>query len=259
MKRETILMTLNDVSDAYILEAAPKTKVRSFRGKLTRAVAAAACLCLVLSGAYGATVYAHPASYISLDVNPSIELCLNRWSRVIGVTAYNEEAKTICDRLDLKHKFYTDAVEKVLCDEEFRTYCTQDGKGDLTITIVSDDSLQLREGIEECETYSEHAADFHYADWETAQLAHENECSIGKYAAYEELKKYDAEVSLEDCNEMTMHELHEEIDCHHNGSHDGENELHDSAEESHIPETEHTSSAGQHSETKEETTHHGHH
>ena len=114
MNRETILMTLNDVSDAYILEAAPKTKVRSIRGKLTRAVAAAACLCLVLSGAYGATVYAHPASYISLDVNPSIELSLNRWSRVIGVTAYNEEAKAICDRLDLKHKFYTDAVEKVL-------------------------------------------------------------------------------------------------------------------------------------------------
>ena len=77
--------------------------------------------------------------------------------------------------------------------------------------------------------------------------------------SHEELKKYDAEVSLEDCNEMTMHELHEEIDRHHNGSHDGENELHDSAEESHIPETEHTSSAGQHSETKEETTHHGHH
>lgn len=259
MKSEVIIMTLSDVSDAYILEAAPKTKVRSFRGKLTRAVAAAACLCLVLSGAYGATVYAHPASYISLDVNPSIELCLNRWNRVIGVTAYNEEAQAICDSLTLKHNHYTDAVEKILCNEDFSSYCEKDETSDLTITIVSNDCLQLQEGIEACETYSGHTAEFHHADWETAQLAHENDCSIGKYTAYEELKKYNAEVSLEDCNEMTMHELHEEIDRHHNGSHDGENEIHDSAEESHIPETEHSSSVGQHSETKEETTHHWHH
>lgn len=56
----------------------------------------AACLALVLVGGGGGIVYqrAHAvASVISLDVNPSIELRVNRDEKVLSCTALNEEAK----------------------------------------------------------------------------------------------------------------------------------------------------------------------
>lgn len=66
---------------------------------------AAACLVLVLAGAFG--LYsrqntASVASIVSLDVNPSIEMKLNKDARVVSVTALNQDAVAILDDMDLK-------------------------------------------------------------------------------------------------------------------------------------------------------------
>ncbi len=66
---------------------------------------AAACLVLVLAGAFG--LYsrqntASVASIVSLDVNPSIEMKLNKDARVVSVTALNQDAVAILDGMDLK-------------------------------------------------------------------------------------------------------------------------------------------------------------
>lgn len=192
-------------------------KTIPFRKKMARAIAVAACLCVVLTCGYGATVYAKSTSYISMDVNPSIELCLNKWNRVVKVETYNEEAKTICDRLQLKNRLYTDAVEELLCDPEFSAYCKDNKNSDFVITIASDNYQKLQEGIESCKSYERNCAEIRCANQETVRNAHENNCSIGRYAAYEELQKYDSDLTIEDCNGMTMRELREEIGKHHGG------------------------------------------
>ncbi len=61
---------------------------------------AAACAALVLLGAGGGAALAYQNSYavasvVSLDVNPSIELRVNRGERVISCTALNEEAAAV--------------------------------------------------------------------------------------------------------------------------------------------------------------------
>lgn len=220
MNNIELLNAMTDVSDKYILEAAPVKKVVTLKKKIIRTVSAAACICIVLAGGMAATTYAKPVSYIGMDVNPSIELCLNKWNRVIDVVTYNEEASEICNNLKLKHKYYTNAVEILLSDDEFSAYCKNDETSDLTFTIVSDDCEDLQDGIRNCNGYSESSGEIHYADEETLEAAHDNKCSIGKYAAYEELQRYDSGLTIEDCNNMTMHELHEEIDSHHSGNHD---------------------------------------
>lgn len=91
--------TMNRESMEMIPAPAPKRK-RRYAPWL-----AAACLVLVLAGAFG--LYsrqntASVASIVSLDVNPSIEMNLNKDARVVSVTALNQDAVAILDGMDLK-------------------------------------------------------------------------------------------------------------------------------------------------------------
>ena len=75
-----------------------------------KAAAAAVALFLVLGGTYFQT--ALPVSYITMDVNPSMEYALNRSDRVVEVSALNEDAKAIVEELSVSGERIGDAVEK---------------------------------------------------------------------------------------------------------------------------------------------------
>lgn len=80
-----------NIIDVEVTEVKPRRKLRPWL--------AAACAALVLLGAGGGGLIYHQsyavASVVSLDVNPSIELKVNRAERVISCTALNEEAAAV--------------------------------------------------------------------------------------------------------------------------------------------------------------------
>ena len=222
MNEEKLLSLLGQVNDDYIAEANPLLKSKK-RHRWVKWCAMAASLCLIVSGivfGYRVTeIYAMETSYISIDVNPSIELCLNRFDRVVDVIAYNEDGQSVVDCLDVNNKCYTDALEEILHNEVFCSYLDNDA--DLTFTIVSDREAEIRAGIEDCTRGEKHHGSICYSDNVTRQTAYENHCSVGKYAAYEELVQYDETVTIEDCRDMSMHEIHNKIDeckSHHGTS-----------------------------------------
>lgn len=222
MSEERLLHLLGQVNDEYILEAEPLIKNRK-KQTWIRCCAMVASLCLVLFGVFfgkqAMDVYAMETSYISIDVNPSIELCLNKYDRVVDLIAYNEEGQQVVDCLNVKNKCYTDALEEILHNEVFCSYLGTES--DLTFTIVSDKEDILRIGIESCAKGMEHHGTIHCSDTQTRQKAHDNQCSVGKYTAYEELVQYDDTVTIEDCRDMSVHEIHNRInECksHHGTS-----------------------------------------
>lgn len=72
-------------------------------GKMWKSLAAA-CLALVLVGGGGAYYYQANAvaSVVSLDVNPSIELTVNRNEKVLSATPTNQDGADILEGMDLK-------------------------------------------------------------------------------------------------------------------------------------------------------------
>ena len=121
----TVVKVRRDCEVGDSIEVNEPSGIRRFR-RTTRLIAAAAAALLIFSSAYdhnylGAEAY----SYISVDVNPSIEYTLNRLDRVVAVEAVNEEAEAVVSALkeeNIKNKSIEEALaitEEVLSENGY--------------------------------------------------------------------------------------------------------------------------------------------
>ncbi len=83
--------------------------IRAARKISAWAAGVAAVLCIGV----GAYAFCSPYSYVSLDVNPSIQFTLNRYDQVLKVTAVNNDALIIVDTLSGQHIAYRNIQQAV--------------------------------------------------------------------------------------------------------------------------------------------------
>ncbi len=199
-----------------------------------RYIAAAVCLCF-FACAGGYFVYSRPVSYISIDVNPSIELGINCFGRVVSASAYNEDGEEILKQVSLKNVSYMRAIDSLLENERNGGFLTKDSL--LVFTVVADKPEAFMDEINADDVIKEYNTMTYESDSVCMQEAHQYEMSFGKYRACLELQQYDQNVTIEDCHGMTMGDIRNRIEtceAHHEK----------------YPETNQESSGG---------AHHGHH
>lgn len=174
------------------------------------ALAACACLLLVLLG--GSWLYFTPTAEISIDINPSLELGINRFDRVVSVDAFNEGGQALADTLDVKYKSYSQAIDQLLNHEDVAALLS--GGEVMTITVIGSDGAQsasILSGVEAC-TAGHHNTYCHAATSEEVAGAHESGLSCGKYRAFLELQQLDPDITPEAVQSMTMREIQDLID-----------------------------------------------
>lgn len=172
-------------------------------------VMAAICLFLLV-GVGGYIRYNKPVSYISMDVNPSIELAINRYGKVIAAEAYNRDGENILRHLTLKNRPYIQAIRTLLEDEISCGFLTENAT--LVFTIISDSPDAIREGLDTINSAYSYQVLTYTSDRECMQEAHRHEMSFGKYRACLELTAYDQNLTIEDCHGMTMGEIEKRIE-----------------------------------------------
>lgn len=192
----------------YLKERCQKRSVFGVHS-IPKYVLAAVCLVFML-GLGGYSVYGKPVSFISIDVNPSIELGVNRFGQVVTVNAYNEEGENILKNVSLKNVSYMQAIVRILEDESENGFLS--GDSGLVFTIVSDNSKVMLEKITKNELFNFYGAQAYIADQSCMQEAHRHNMSFGKYRAYMELSEYDQSITVEDCHGMTMEEIQDKIE-----------------------------------------------
>lgn len=97
---EQILSQCNDQEGAVIAMNEKKTRKPIHRWKIWAGAAAAALLLAV--GLWGYNANYGVDSIIGIDVNPSVELRINRSEEVVKANALNDDANVILDGMDLK-------------------------------------------------------------------------------------------------------------------------------------------------------------
>jgi len=97
-------------------------------------IAATAAAFLFMSTATWA--YASPFTYVSVDVNPSIEFCVNRFDRVIKVKAINNDGKNLLEKItldNLKNHTIIDAISSTVDQMSDSGYFDADAEGGIII------------------------------------------------------------------------------------------------------------------------------
>lgn len=202
---------LKDRTRAFLTE---RTRNYTNRAAATRRYPAyaAVCVCLLLALLGGRWLYFTPTAEISIDINPSIELSVNRFDRVISVAGFNEDGQELSSTLDVKYMNYIQAVEQILHHDSV-TALLSVGEV-MAITVVGPDgqqSAKLLSGVETC-TAGQGNIDCYSAQPEEAAAAHEAGLSCGKYRAFLELQLLDPDITPEAVQGMTMREIRDMLD-----------------------------------------------
>lgn len=174
-------------------------------------VYALACACTLLMLLGGQWLYFTPTTEISIDINPSIELSINRFDRVISVGGFNEDGQKLSDALNVKYKDYAEAMEQILQQESIKTLLS-DGEV-MTITVIGSDeqqSAKILSGVESC-TANQSNTYCYFALPEEVAAAHEMGFSCGKYRAFLELQLLEPNITAQTVQNMTMREIRELI------------------------------------------------
>ena len=179
---------------------------------------AAACLVLLLAGLGGYRYYFTPTTYLSVDINPSLELGVNRFDKVVSVRAWNEDGQELVDSLELNLLDYQEALERLVASESIADRLAA---GELlSITVAGENEAQcgrLLAGAEACTAGQENVR-CHQGDVEELEQAHHAGLSLGKYQAFLTLQALDPTVTAEDAAGMTMREILDRIGALEEGS-----------------------------------------
>lgn len=183
-------------------------RVKKRRGEMYRKylwAAAAACMLLFVAG--GFRIYFTPVAEISIDINPSLELGVNRFERIISVNGFNEDGQVLADSLDITNLVYSEGIDRILESEQISRLLEEDEI--MTIGVIEREETyagELLAGVEACTGGAENISCY-TADIEEVENAHEMGLSYGKYRAFLQVQKQKPDITAEEIRDMTMREI----------------------------------------------------
>lgn len=181
-------------------------KMRSFYG------IAAVFFLIITASLAGTAFYYQKTTVISIDVNPSIELYINPFNRVISVSGWNEEGTEILEGLSLKNKDYIQAMQILLEDKEFNEYINSNQYILLSVQGSAEEQKILNTIEEMTNQYlNSHAmnavVEGCMVDHNTIENAHTHGMTGGKYMAILQLLSVDAYANLEEYAGCSVDEI----------------------------------------------------
>ena len=194
-----------------------KNRTREFLEKKTRGYTrpaapryygyAAACACLLLVLLVGRWSYFTPTAEISIDINPSVELGVNRFDQVIWVKGFNEDGQALSETLNVRFRSYTDAIREILANDKIAAMLSKDEI--MTIAVTGRDearSSRMLLEVEAC-TAEQKNTYCYFAPPEEAAAAHGMGLSCGRYRAFLAVQALDPRITPDMVRGMTMREI----------------------------------------------------
>lgn len=206
-------------------------KDKSSLVKKTFIGAIAACLLLFI---IPFTSITQASTYISIDINPSLELELKN-SKVVNVTSLNEDSEEVISIVlndVIGNDIYT-ATQYIIDTTRNLGYLMNEEN--LIVVGVYDEKAEFQ--LEEYENFIEEScADNNYevevllvsGTEEDKQLADRKEISIGKYVIQQEKKMKGIEISDEELKSSDLIDIVEKINKDNNNSNNNSNKADDS-------------------------------
>ncbi|SEW46533.1 anti-sigma-I factor RsgI family protein [[Clostridium] fimetarium] len=138
IKTEEVLVNKTEIYLKDTLSNNKKPKlVNLFKTKAASRffIAAASFLVILVGGSSAAYAYYQtPVAYLSLDINPSVELGVNAFGKVVNAEGYNEDGQTILAGTDVTGSTVEDAVQCLIMSADDKGYIANDGSTVISLT-----------------------------------------------------------------------------------------------------------------------------
>lgn len=207
--------SLKESTKAFLLTKIQEKAPASARIKYAVVLAGLFFLILGLGGYFS---YFTQVATISIDVNPSIEMGINLFNKVVSVKEFNDDAAVVLEDVNVKYKDYDDAIEELMSSKSFSRFLKENAL--LTFTVVSKEAEKEEEIIS---TVQKHQGTQHKniqcykGNQAYTQAAHDSGLSVGKYRAYLELLSYDSTVDIEEIKGLSMRQIQDRINVYTQG------------------------------------------
>ena len=183
---------------------AQKTRRRSVFRRIVPAAAAVLCAVAVV---IGLNLYFTPTTHITIDINPSLDLGINRFNKVVTVEPLNDDGKKLAETLNIKYSGYDEALRRILDSASVKELLSDNEI--MTVTVVETGTAQcddILHGVREC---TDHHRSVHCrsASYEEASAARELGLSYERYSAYLQLQAVNYSITPEELNAMSMREI----------------------------------------------------
>ncbi|TYP58774.1 anti-sigma factor domain-containing protein [Thermosediminibacter litoriperuensis] len=189
---------------------------------------AAVFMITVVMAGYGIASFFRPVTYVTMDVNPSVEMSLNRFNRVIDVEGLNDDgARLVGDRTSFRTLPPERVVRMLLFRAREQNLLGPDSVVMFTISNVHDKKMpELEKKLEETArqelkgdggiSIQRNGADevkvlVQEAPIKKHQEARRMGISQGKLLLYEKLKKESPALDVERVKKMRVREMLEEL------------------------------------------------
>lgn len=187
---------------------AEKTRKRSVFRRIIPAAAATLC---AVAAVIGLNLFFTPTTHITIDINPSLDLGINRFNRVVTVEPLNDDGKALAETLDIKYSDYEEAMRRILDNTSVRELLSENEV--MTVTVIETNTAQcddILHGVREC---TDHHGGVHCrsASYEDAAAARELGLSYERYSAYLQLRSLNYGITPEELNAMSIREIRELI------------------------------------------------
>lgn len=194
----------------FVRENQTKTEKNSRKRLLFPAIPAMAGGFFAVILAVLIPLYFFPTVFISVDINPSLELGINRLNRVVSVKGINEDGEILAKKLDIRFMDYQDALNLILKNPKISELLAADGV--MSFCVVGrnrgkSQEMKILSTLEE-KTKTSLNTYCHYADFKEVKEAHHQGLSYGKYKALMQLQKNYPEIQPENFRNIPMKDIH---------------------------------------------------
>lgn len=193
-----------------------KDKVYNILGCIfmKKKIALALSAVIILSLGGGGYAYARtPLAYVSVDINPSVELGVNGFDKVVSAEAYNEDGRKVLENTNLINFNINNAVSSVISNAISYGYIKEDGSSAIEVTTSTDKkniATKLDESLKETvdKTLENNNVDAE-VETENVALARRDEAkqlglTPGKLNLIEKLQELDSTIKIEDYKDASI-------------------------------------------------------
>ena len=173
----------------------------------------AGCLASLLLILTGLGAWFIPAASIAVDINPSLELTVNVFDRVITLEGRNSDGEALAQELDLAGKPYDEAMQRLLLSHGMEPYLEKGSTITITLAGSGDHAVRMLNKVV-CRAYAvaqEENVVYCQVSWDTVKAAREAGLCIPRYLAWQELRKTDPAITAEDVKQLPIEQIRELI------------------------------------------------